>query len=182
METNDEYKVPHGLMAEFDSPADIMSAAEKIRDEGYTQWDVHTPFPIHGMDDAMGLGNSKVGWFTFCGGVLGFSGGMFMIWFMNSFDYAIPVGGKPNFSPLGNFPVAYELTILLGAFGTLFGMFFLNKLPRHHNPLFNSIRFADVTHDKFFLVIEADDPKYEEDEIRSLLKKLGSKYIELVNE
>ena len=115
MNSIDEYKIPYGIMAEFENAADTMHAAEKIRDEGYKIWDVHSPFPVHGMDDAMGLGNSNVGWFTFFGGLLGFTGGMIMIWYMNSFDYDIPVGGKPNFSPMGNFPVAYELTILLGA-------------------------------------------------------------------
>tara|TARA_Y100000589_G_scaffold138184_1_gene132244 strand:- start:1050 stop:1598 length:549 start_codon:yes stop_codon:yes gene_type:complete len=182
MNSIDEYKIPYGIMAEFENAADTMHAAEKIRDEGYTIWDVHSPFPVHGMDDAMGLGNSNVGWFTFFGGLLGFTGGMIMIWYMNSFDYDIPVGGKPNFSPMGNFPVAYELTILLGAFGTLFGMFFLNKLPRHHNPLLKNLRFADATHDKFYIVIEADDPKYEEENLRSLFKDLDSNHIEVINE
>ena len=86
MNSIDEYKIPYGIMAEFENAADTMHAAEKIRDEGYTIWDVHSPFPVHGMDDAMGLGNSNVGWFTFFGGLLGFTGGMIMIWYMNSFD------------------------------------------------------------------------------------------------
>ena len=107
---------------------------------------------------------------------------MLMIWYMNAYDYGIPVGGKPNFSPFASFPVAYEMTILFGAFGSLFGMLFLNKLPRLHHPLLKNLRFADVTHDKFFVVIEADDPKYEEEETRELVKKAGSKHIELVNE
>ena len=107
---------------------------------------------------------------------------MLMIWYMNAYDYGIPVGGKPNFSPFGSFPVAYEMTILFGAFGSLLGMLYLNRLPRLHHPLLKNMRFADVTHDKFFVVIEADDPKYDEEETRKLLKKSGSKHIELVNE
>ena len=182
MDSLDDYQIPYGVMAEFDTPAETMHAAEKVRDAGFERWDVHTPFPVHGMDEAMGLGNSKVGWFTFCCGLCGFFGGMLMIWFMNAYDYGIPVGGKPNFSPFASFPVAYEMTILFGAFGSLFGMLFLNRLPRLHNPLLKNMRFADVTHDKFFVVIEADDPKYEEDEVRALLKKSGSKHIELVTE
>ena len=182
MNSIDEYKIPYGIMAEFENAADTMHAAEKIRDEGYTIWDVHSPFPVHGMDDAMGLDNSKVGWFTFCCGLCGFFGGMLMIWYMNAYDYGIPVGGKPNFSPFGSFPVAYEMTILSGAFGSLFGMLFLNRLPKFHHPLLKNMRFADVTHDKFFVVIEADDPKYEEEVTHALLKKAGSKHIELVNE
>ena len=83
----------HAILAEYDTPADIMAAAVKVREAGYKKWDVHTPFPVHGMDDAMGLGNAQVGWFTFFGGLTGFVSGMLMIWFMNKFDYDIVVGG-----------------------------------------------------------------------------------------
>ena len=182
MESLDDYQIPYGLMAEFDTPSGVMHAAEKVRDEGFTRWDVHTPFPVHGMDDAMGLKNSPVGWFTFVCGLCGFFGGMLMIWYMNAYDYGIPVGGKPNFSPFGSFPVAYEMTILFGAIGSLLGMMYLNRLPRLHHPLLKNMRFADVTHDKFFVLIEVDDPKYDEEETRKLLKKTGSKHIEMVNE
>ena len=89
---------------------------------------------------------------------------------------------KPNFSPFGSFPVAYEMTILFGAIGSLLGMMYLNRLPRLHHPLLKNMRFADVTHDKFFVLIEVDDPKYDEEETRKLLKKTGSKHIEMVNE
>ena len=173
---------PYALMAEFDTPADIMHAAEKIRDKGFTRWDVYTPFPIHGMDAAMGLGNSKVGWFAFLGGATGFTSGMLMIWWMNAIDYSILIGGKPMFSPFGAFPPSYELTILFGAFGAILGMMVLNRLPRWYNPLFKNRRFAKVTHDKFFIVVETTDPKYSEAEIRKLLESAGSKHIELVEE
>ena len=182
MDSLDDYQIPYGLMAEFDTPADVLHAAEKVHAAGYTRWDTHTPFPIHGMDDAMGLKNYGVGWLTFLGGLCGFFGGMLMIWYMNSYDYGLPVGGKPNFSPFSSFPVAYEMTILFGAFGSLGGMLFLNRLPRLHHPLLKNLRFAEATHDKFYVVIEADDPKYEEEETRELLKKTGSRHIELVNE
>jgi len=173
---------PYALMAEFDTPADIMHAAELIRDKGFTRWDVYTPFPIHGMDAAMGLGNSKVGWFAFLGGATGFTTGMLMIWWMNAVDYPIIIGGKPMFSPFGAFPPSYELTILFGAFGAILGMLVLNRLPRWYNPLLKNRRFAKVTHDKFFLVVETTDPKYSEAEIRKLLESAGSKHIELVEE
>ena len=120
---------PYGLLAQFDTAADIFGAALKVRDAGYRKWDVFTPFPIHGMDEAMGLKKSKVGYFTFVGGFTGFFTGMTMIWFMNKFDYGLVVGGKPLFTPLYAFPVSYELTILLGSFATLFGMLALNQLP-----------------------------------------------------
>ena len=172
----------YGMLAEYDTPADLMHAAEKIRDGGFRRWDVFSPFPIHGMNQAMGLKNSKVGWFGFCGGVTGYATGMIMIWWMNAFDYRIVVGGKPMFSPYGAFPPSYELTILFGAFGALLGMLFLNRLPRLHHPLLKHKRFEQVTHDKFFIVIETDDPKYSETETRKLLETTGSKHIEMVEE
>ena len=172
----------YAIMAEFDTPADLMHAAEKVRAAGFRRWDVFSPYPIHGMDQAMGLKNSKVGYISFTGGVLGYTTGMVMIWWMNAVNYPIIVGGKPLFSPFGAFPPSYELTILFGAFGALFGMLFLNKLPRLHHPLLKNSRFALATHDKYFVVIETMDPKYSESETRKLLEEAGSKHIEMVEE
>ncbi|MEJ5237392.1 DUF3341 domain-containing protein [Limisphaera sp. VF-2] len=174
----------YGVLAEFATPADLMHAAEKVRDAGYTRWDVYTPFPVHGMDHAMGLKNSKVGWFAFLGGLTGYTTGMLMIWYMNAWDYPIVVGGKPMFSPFSAFPPSYELTILFGAFGALGGMLILNRLPRWYHPLLKHRRFIErgASHDKFFLVIEASDPKYDEAEVRALLAGLGGRNIELVEE
>ena len=173
---------PYGLIAEFENPAATMHAAEKIRDAGFRKWDVYTPFPVHGMDQAMGMKNSKVGWFAFLGGVTGYTTGMLMIWWMNAYDYALSVGGKPMFSPFAAFPPSYELTILLGSFGSLFGMLFLNRLPRLHHPLLKNRRFASATHDRFFIVVETADSKYSETETRKLLETAGSKHIEIVEE
>jgi len=172
----------YGLIAEFENPADTMHAAEKVRDAGFTRWDVFTPFPVHGMDKAMGLKNSRVGWFSFCGGVTGYTTGMLMIWFLNAFDYPIPIGGKPMFSPFGAFPPSYELTILFGAFGAIAGMLLMNRLPRLHHPLLKNRRFAQATHDKFYVVIESEDPKFSEAETRKLLESAGSRHIELAEE
>jgi hypothetical protein len=171
-----------GLIAEFETAADVLHAAESVRNAGFRRWDVFTPFPVHGMDKAMGMKNSKVGWFSFLGGVTGYTSGMLMIWWMNAVDYRLVIGGKPMFSPFGAFPPSYELTILLGAFGALFGMLFLNRLPRLHHPLLKHRRFSSVTHDRFFIVIETADPKYSETETRKLLEQAGSRHIELVEE
>jgi hypothetical protein len=171
-----------GLMAEFETPADAMHAAAKVRDAGFRRWDVFTPYPVHGMDKAMGLKNSKVGWFSFIGGATGYTTGMLMIWFLNAIDYPILIGGKPMFSPFSAFPPSYELTILLGAFGAIGGMLFLNRLPRLHHPLLRNRRFALATHDRFFVVIETADPKFNEVETRKMLEAAGSKRIELVEE
>jgi hypothetical protein len=172
----------YGIIAEFETPAAVMHAAEKVRDSGFRKWDVFTPFPVHGMDKAMGLKNSRVGWFSFIGGVTGYTCGMLMIWWMNAVDYPIVIGGKPMFSPFAAFPPSYELTILLGSFGSLLGMLFLNRLPRLHHPLLKHRRFALATHDRFFLVIETADPKYAEAETRKLLESTGSTRIEMVEE
>ena len=173
---------PYGVIAEFTTPAATMHAAEKVRDAGFTRWDVFTPFPVHGMDRAMGLRNSKVGWFSFLGGVTGYTCGMLMIWFMNAVNYPLVVGGKPMFSPYAAFPPSYELTILFGSFGALLGMLFLNRLPRLYHPLLKNRRFSAVTHDRFFVVIECSDPKYSEKETMKLLEQAGSNHIEVVEE
>jgi len=123
-----------------------------------------------------------VGWFSFIGGVSGYTLGMVMIWWMNAYDFPILVGGKPMFSPFGAFPPSYELTILLGSFGALFGMLFMNRLPRLHHPLLKHGRFVLATHDKFFIVIETADPKYSETETRKLLENTGSKLVQVVEE
>ena len=171
-----------GIIAQFDTPADAIHAAEKVRDAGFRKWDVYTPFPVHGMDKAMGVKNSKVGWFAFLGGVIGYTSGIIIGLWMNTYDYPILIGGKPLFSPFAAFPPSYELTILLGAFGSLLGMLFLNRLPRLHHPLLKHGRFKLATHDKYFLVIETADPKYSETETRKLLESAGSKHIEMVED
>ena len=173
---------PYGLLAEFDNTADVLHAAEKVRQAGFRIWDVYMPFPIHGMDKAMGLKNSKVGWFSFFGGLTGYTTGMLMIWWMNAVDYKLMIGGKPMFSPHAAFPPSYELTILFGAFGAILGMLFLNRLPRLNHPLLKHKRFALASHDKYYVVIETADPKYSETETRKLLEATGSKRIEMVED
>ncbi len=172
----------YGIIAEFDNTSDVLHAAETVRNAGFRRWDVYAPFPVHGMDKAMGIKNSKVGWFSFIGGCTGYTTCMLMIWWMNAVNYPILIGGKPMFSPYAAFPPSYELTILFGAFGSLLGMLFLNRLPRLHHPLLKNRRFGKATHDKFFVVIETSDPKYSETETRKLLEAAHSTHIEMVEE
>ena len=167
----------HGYIATFDTPAGILHAAEQVRDAGFQNWDVNTPFPMHGMDAAMGLRRSRVQRFTLLGGIIGFATGMLMIWFMNAFDYPLLVGGKPFFSPMFAFPVAYELTILLAAFGTLGGMFFFNRLPMHYHPVMKAPNWSRVMQDRFMIVIEAADPLFEVGRTREFLAEIGGKDI-----
>ena len=172
----------YGLIAEFDSPAAILCAAEQVRDAGYRRWDTFTPFPIHGMDKVMGFRNSFVGWFALVFGGGAFVGCMVMIWYMNAYDYPVLTGGKPMFSPQAAFVPSYILLVLAGALGAFVGLLAANELPRHHHPLFNNRRFALATRDKFFLVIGAKDPKFSETEIRKLLADAGGAHIELVED
>ncbi len=172
----------YGLIAEFDSPAAILRAAEMVRDAGYRRWDVFAPFPIHGMDRVMGFKNSLVGWFALVFGGGAFVGTMGLIWFCNSFDYPLIVGGKPMFSPPMTFVPSYILMILGGAVGAFVGMIALNQLPRLHHPLFGKKRFELVSRDKYFLVIGATDPKFSETETRILLEQAGGTHIEMVED
>jgi Protein of unknown function (DUF3341) len=172
----------YGMSAEFDSAAAVLSAAEKVRDAGYRRWDVFSPFPIHGLDKVMGLGNSKVGWFSFLFGAGAFIGTMAMIWFMNDFDYPIIIGGKPMFSPPMSVVPSYILLVLMAGLGTFIGMVVLNELPRHHHPLFAKKRFELVSRDKFFLVIGSNDPKFSETETRKLLEDIGGGHIDIVED
>lgn len=163
----------YGLIAEFKTVSSVCEASKKIRDAGFTRWDVLTPFPIHGLDGCMGLKRSKVPFFTFFGGITGTTIAILMVWFMNAYDYPLIVGGKPFFSPIFPFPVFYELTILLAAFGTFFGMFITNKLPRFHHPVFDHPGFSRATDDHFWIVIECKDPKFNLEQTQTLLKQLG---------
>ena len=173
---------PYAITAEFDSPAAILRAAEKIRDAGFKSWDVFTPFPIHGLDKVMGFKNSLVGWFSLAMGGGAFLSVVGLIWFSNAFDYPLIVGGKPMFSVPMTFVPSYIMMIMGAAVGALLGMFAFNELPRFHHPLFNSERFALVSRDKFFLLIGALDEKFSETETRRLLESLGGAHIEIIHD
>ena len=175
-------EIKYGLAATFNSAKEIYDAAGKVREAGYSSWECYTPMPVHGLDAQMGVGRSKVPCFTLAGGITGFCTGMLIVWFMNAYDYPLIVGGKPYFSPIYPFPVFYELTILFSAFGTLFGMFFLNRLPRHNHAVFEHPKFRRTGDDKFMIVVEADDPKFEDDETESFLKEIGGKSITMIKE
>ncbi len=172
----------YGLLAEFETPHKLVDAVEKVRDQGFSKWDVHTPFPIHGMDGAMGIRGSRLPFIVLIGGLTGLVLATFMQWWTNAVDYPFIISGKPLFGLPAAFPVMFELTILLSAFATFFGMWGLNKLPKWHNPLFNNDRFRRATQDRFFIAIEADDPKFNLEKTREMLVSLGSTAVEEVEE
>jgi hypothetical protein len=173
---------PYGLIAEFDTPAALLAAAEKVRDAGYRRWDVFTPFPIHGIDKVMGLKNSLAGWFSLAMGGGAFLSGMGLLWYTNAFDYPLIVGGKPMYSIPMSFVPSYILLVMGGAIGALVGMLALNQLPRLHHPLFNGSRFHLVSRDRFLLVIGANDDQFCAVKTRQLLEAVGGAHIELVEE
>jgi hypothetical protein len=172
----------YGLMAEFDSPAAILHAAEKVRDAGYRRWDAFTPFPVHGMDKVMKLGNSLVGWVSLAMGAGAFASVVGLIWFSNTFDYPLIVGGKPMFSPPMTFVPSYIMLIMGAAVGSLLGMLGLNQLPRLHHPLFDKKRFELVSRDKFILVIGAQDEKFCATETKKLLESIGGAHVDIVED
>lgn len=172
----------YGLLAEFADPAALLRAAGKVREAGYRHFDVHSPFPIHGMDKAMGLGNSLVGFFTLGGGITGFALAYWLQWWTGAVAYPLNISGKPFFAIEPSIPVIFELTVLFSAFGAVAGMFALNGLPRPHNPLFYSRNFTRATDDAFFLHIAASDKRFDLEETRQLLTDIGGRNIELLTE
>jgi hypothetical protein len=172
----------YGLLAEYETAADLYHACERVRDAGYAAWDAHTPFPVHGLDKAMGLRPSIVPWIV---AVMGFSGaglGFLMQYWMSAVDYPLIISAKPFNSYPAWVPVTFELGILLGSFGAVFGMLGLNKLPQYYHSVFNSSRFHKFSDDKFFISIEARDPKYDLERTRKLLETTGAVAVEEVED
>ncbi|NNE47056.1 MAG: DUF3341 domain-containing protein [Rhodothermales bacterium] len=172
----------YGLLAEFSNPATLVRAARAVRDAGYKHFDTHTPFPIHGMDGAMGLGNSKVGLLTLGGGLTGLAAGILLQWWTGAVDYPLNISGKPFFAYEPSIPVIFELTILFAALGAAAGMFLLNGLPRPYNPLFYSKRFAAATDDAFFLHIAASDRLFDRAGTSQFLEDAGALMVEWIED
>jgi hypothetical protein len=168
------------MLAEFDSAGACMHGAEKLRDAGYTKFDAHTPFPVHGMDKAMGLPDSKLGWIVLAFGMSGTFLAWLMMYWMNGVDYPIVIGGKPPGTLPSMIPIMFEVTVLFSALTAVFGMLGLNQLPRHHHPIFFSERFKGFSDDKFFLSVEAEDPKFDTEKTRALFESAKATFVEIV--
>jgi len=165
---------PFGLVGYFDTPADLYHACEKLRDQGYKDFDAHTPFPVHGLENAMGLRPSRLPWIVLACGLTGAGSALLMQIWMTVVDYPLIIGGKPFLTLPSYVPITFELTVLFSAFGTFFGMWGLNKLPRFFHPVMQHPSFGKATDDKFFVSIEATDPKYDSQKTRALLETLGA--------
>ena len=172
----------YGAVAEFATPDALLEAARRMRENGYTKMDACTPFPVHGIDRALGIPHSRLGYIVFAGGLTGFVAGILLQWWTGAVDYPLLVGGKPLFAFEPSIPIIFELTVLLSAFAAVGGMLALNRLPRLHHPLFELEAFHRVTNDRFFLAVEAADPKFRPDETKALLESLGAESAALVEE
>jgi hypothetical protein len=171
-----------GLLAEYETVDAVLSAAAKVRQAGFTRWDVHSPFPIHGIDSVMGIRPTILPWLVLGGGLSGLAGGIGLQWFCNAFAYPLIISGKPFWSLPANIPVAFECTVLASALTAVFGMLALNRLPMLYNPLFKSDRFRRVTDDRFFVVIDASDRKFDEHSTTQLLNDAGAVAVERVED
>jgi hypothetical protein len=170
----------YGLLVEFERVEDLLAGCEKVRDAGYTRWDAHTPFVVHGLDAAMGIRPTKLPYVVFGAGLTGFLGGLLLQWYTNAFDYPYLISGKPIWSVPANIPVAFETTILFAAIGALLGMLAFNGLPQLYHPLHGSRKFKAATDDRFFISIEAADPLFDAAATRQLLASLGGGEVEEV--
>ena len=170
----------YGLLARFDTPKEILKAASVVKEEGYIDFDCHTPFPVHGLDDAMGLKRSIIGYIVGFGCFLGASGGLFLQWWTSAIEYPIIISGKPFFSWQAFMIITFVLMILGGAFAALIGMFHINKMPAFHHPLFNSDNFKKATDDAFFVCIESKDPQFDLEDSKNFLSLIGGKDIEVI--
>lgn len=167
-----------GLLAEFENPGELYHAAEKVRDAGYSQWDCHSPFPVHGLDRAMGLKDTKLPWFVLGAAAAGLATAFAMQNWMNGIDYPFLVSGKPYFSIPAQIPIVFELTVLFSALTAFATVFVFNDLPKFFHPTFRSERFRRVTDDGFFITIEADDLYFDIEKTEQLLRDAGSKNVE----
>lgn len=171
----------YGLMAEFESEDDILKAAVQIRDAGYRETDAFSPFPIHGLDSAIGAPRTKLSMVVFIGGLMGCIGGFGMQYFASVIHYPMNIGGRPLNSWPSFIPITFECAVLLAVFSAVFGMLILNKLPMPYHPVFNVDAFRRASQDRFFLIVESKDPKYDEDGVRKIFESCNADAIHKVD-
>jgi hypothetical protein len=163
----------YGLLAEFDTPTELVAAAERVRDAGYKKTDAFSPFPLHEIDEALGIKRSILPFMVLGGGIVGLLTGLGLQYFVHVLEYPILVGGRPFFSLPSFIPASFELTILLASFTAVFGMILLNGLPQPYHPVFNVPRFALATREKFFLLIERKDANFDYEKTKSFMQSLN---------
>jgi hypothetical protein len=170
----------YGVVADFDTPEDLLRAIRAARVAGYTKLEAYTPFPIHGIDGALGEPRSPLGRIVLVCGLAGLAGAVLLQWWTGAVDYKLVIAGKPLFAIEPSVPIMFELSVLLSAFAAVGGMLALNKLPQYYHSVFKFSRWPGATNDRFLLAIEAADPKFDSGEVATFLNELGSRHTELV--
>jgi len=171
-----------GVLARYEDPVALTHACEKVRDAGYKKWDAYCPFPVHDLNEAMGIPRSKVGWIVITGACVGLLLAFLMQWWTSAVAYPQVIAGKPFWAWEQFTPIFFELAVLIASFGAIFGMLALNGLPRLSHPLFRSEQFLRVSDDAFFIAIECADSNYDEAATHRLLEEAGATSIELIEE
>jgi hypothetical protein len=166
-----------GLLAEFDGPSALLAAAAGVRDAGYKRIDGHTPYPVEGLPEALGLPPTRLPLLVLVGGLVGGTGAYLMQWYATTIHYPLNVAGRPLHSWPMYVPITFELTVLIAGLTAVFGMIVLNGLPMPYHPLFNVPRFALATRDRFFLSIDARDQRYDRTTTARLLRELGAREV-----
>jgi hypothetical protein len=161
---------PYAMVAEFESAADLLRAANEVRLAGYTHLDAYTPFPVHGLSEAIGFKDQRIPWLIFMGAMIGGLWGYTLQWYTAVIDYPLNVGGKPLNSLPAFFPVTFEATILFSAITAVFSTFALCKLPQPYHSIFNTPGFERAPQDRFFLEVGVKDPLFNPGETRRLLE------------
>jgi hypothetical protein len=170
---NEQSSKLHGVMAEFETPEQLIEATEKTRAAGFAKLDAYAPYPVEGLSEALGLKRTWVPQLTLLGGILGGCGGFGLQYFTSVIAYPLNIGGRPLNSWPAFIPVTFETTVLGAAIFAVFGMMALNKLPQPYHPVFNVARFAArASSDRFFLCIEADGEKFDAAGARKFLEGL----------
>jgi len=167
----------YGLMAEFDDPGALVAGTKRAHESGYRCMDAYSPMPIEELHEAMGSPHGRLPLIVLIGGLIGGVGGYTLEWWVSTIAYPINVGGRPLHSWPMFIPVTFECTILVAALFAVFGMLALNGLPQPYLPVFNVPRFALASRNRFFLCIEARDPKFNLEQTRAFLDSLGAKEV-----
>jgi hypothetical protein len=170
------------VLGAFDGPAELFAAAEKMRDAGYKEFDCHSPFPIHGMDHAMGLSRSPLAYVVFILAMSAVVGMIGFTYWISVIEYPLVISGKPFFSYVAYTPPIFAVGVLTGAISAVLGMMALNKLPWLNHPLFKSKMFERVTDDGFFVSVQSNDPQYDEEKVKSFLMSIGGKNVEVLRD
>ena len=172
----------HGLLAEYATPQELLQAARRVRDVGYSRWDTFSPFPVHGIDPAMGIKRTVLPWIVLGAGLTGGTLALFFQWWTSNVDYPWIVSGKPFWSVAANIPITFELTVLFSALTCFSCMLLMNKLPMPSHPLDRYRRFSRATNDRFFVLIQAADPKFDLRETGKLLEATSPRAVESIME